>query len=523
MKNKLDCLKLINFIEKSIDFKNYILPCQNILVAYSGGQDSSALLAIFYILSKKWHFNIGVVYCNHNWNRSTVASNTAFEIIMGLNLPFYYVDSKRAIKPENQARKWRYQAFATLINHSQYDLVLTGHTLSDCAETIIFNLCRGSGLKGVCSLKKFQTFPQELPPLFQFKIQLFSSDDFKTYSNKNIFRYCLSNNLFQTKPTSLFKIENWMFVCYLRKQSAKNVNQIQNLTNVDLVGIKINPLAVKNKFISPFKNKQCEQFPITFFDPMIYLFITGRFKKTKPVYFFSPYICSLFPTLQFYLANNLKVGTNCAFFSKTVFTQNRFSLQNFRLKQSNTVLFFIQQGLKNKISKVQLKALLNRKLKERKIFITSFYYYLQPTFINDFSENVSFIRSLNFRLDSLNQLSYHLHPGDFKIPRSDDFLSTNHQSYLKSKLMIYRPLICINRKVIGIFDQQLELKLIIDQSNNDVNLTRNFIRQKILPLLKQINPQVEQNLYKFSQIAAFYLDQTGDINFDSKHLNIFKP
>jgi hypothetical protein len=33
---------------------------------------------------------------------------------------------------------------------------------------------------------------------------------------------------------------------------------------------------------------------------------------------------------------------------------------------------------------------------------------------------------------------------------------------------------------------------------------------KILPLLKQINPQVEQNLYKFSQIA-FYLDQTGDI------------
>jgi hypothetical protein len=25
-----------------------------------------------------------------------------------------------------------------------------------------------------------------------------------------------------------------------------------------------------------------------------------------------------------------------------------------------------------------------------------------------------------------------------------------------------------------------------------------------------INPQVEQNLYKFSQIAAFYLEQTGE-------------
>jgi PP-loop superfamily ATP-utilizing enzyme len=45
MKTKLDCLKLINFIEKSILKKYFTL--QNILIAYSGGQDSSALLAYF--------------------------------------------------------------------------------------------------------------------------------------------------------------------------------------------------------------------------------------------------------------------------------------------------------------------------------------------------------------------------------------------------------------------------------------------------------------------------------------------
>jgi predicted PP-loop superfamily ATPase len=47
MKTKLDCLKLINFIEKSIDFKKIFYPAKNILIAYSGGQDSSALLAYF--------------------------------------------------------------------------------------------------------------------------------------------------------------------------------------------------------------------------------------------------------------------------------------------------------------------------------------------------------------------------------------------------------------------------------------------------------------------------------------------
>jgi tRNA(Ile)-lysidine synthase len=81
--------------------------------------------------------NIGVVYCNHNSN-SPKASICAFEIIQNLNLPFYFVDSNRAIKPENQARDWRYQSFATILNNSHYDLLLTGHTLSDCAETILF-------------------------------------------------------------------------------------------------------------------------------------------------------------------------------------------------------------------------------------------------------------------------------------------------------------------------------------------------------------------------------------------------
>jgi tRNA(Ile)-lysidine synthase TilS/MesJ len=92
MKTKLDCLKLINFIEKSIDFKKNILPCQNILIAYSGGQDSSALLYL-YILSKNGTL-ILVVYCNHNWTHSTKASSTAFDILQNLNLPFYFVDSK---------------------------------------------------------------------------------------------------------------------------------------------------------------------------------------------------------------------------------------------------------------------------------------------------------------------------------------------------------------------------------------------------------------------------------------------
>jgi PP-loop superfamily ATP-utilizing enzyme len=66
--------------------------CKNILIAYSGGQDSSALLAIFYILSKNGTL-ILVLSIVITIGHIQPKSSTAFDILH-LNLPFYFVDSK---------------------------------------------------------------------------------------------------------------------------------------------------------------------------------------------------------------------------------------------------------------------------------------------------------------------------------------------------------------------------------------------------------------------------------------------
>jgi hypothetical protein len=91
MKTKLDCLKLINFIEKSIDFKKIFYPVKyfNSIFRWT---DSALLCHILYF--KKNGTLILCVYCNHNWTHSTKASSTAFDILQNLNLPFYFVDSK---------------------------------------------------------------------------------------------------------------------------------------------------------------------------------------------------------------------------------------------------------------------------------------------------------------------------------------------------------------------------------------------------------------------------------------------
>ena len=81
MKIKLDSLQLINYIEKSSLFCDNYIVNKKILIAYSGGQDSTSLLAIFYILSKKWNFELGIVYCNHCWKDSTQNRLAIFETL----------------------------------------------------------------------------------------------------------------------------------------------------------------------------------------------------------------------------------------------------------------------------------------------------------------------------------------------------------------------------------------------------------------------------------------------------------
>nr|YP_009367840.1 tRNA(Ile)-lysidine synthetase [Hazenia capsulata]ARK14892.1 tRNA(Ile)-lysidine synthetase [Hazenia capsulata] len=177
MSMNLDCLKLLNFIETSTFFKTNHIRHKKILIAFSGGQDSLCLLTVFFILCQKWEFQLGVVYCNHCWKDSNETSLAVFKILEKFDIPFYFVESpnSKPMKPEQKARIWRYSSFHTILKWEKYDFVLTGHTLSDCAETVLFNLFRGTGLKGICSLKEYQTFEMSKDNPFFFKKTKFES------------------------------------------------------------------------------------------------------------------------------------------------------------------------------------------------------------------------------------------------------------------------------------------------------------------------------------------------------------
>lgn len=59
---------------------------------------------------------------------------------------------KGTFKEENSARIWRWQCYNEVLSSGKVDLIATAHHLNDNAETVLFNLARGSGLSGMTGI-----------------------------------------------------------------------------------------------------------------------------------------------------------------------------------------------------------------------------------------------------------------------------------------------------------------------------------------------------------------------------------
>ena len=64
---------------------------------------------------------------------------------------------------------------------------------------------------------------------------------------------------------------------------------------------------------------------------------------------------------------------------------------------------------------------------------------------------------------------------------------------------VVRPLLCVNKEVILRYTQEKQLQYVTDSSNLQDEYTRNKIRRQVIPLLKDINPSVEDAILRTSE------------------------
>jgi tRNA(Ile)-lysidine synthase len=137
---------------------------QWLLVAVSGGQDSLCLIRLLLDLQPKWEWHLAIAHCNHRWRTDATANAEYVEQLAQVwQVPYYGSTAVEIPTSEAAARQWRYQAFTEIATKHGYSVVVTGHTASDRAETLIYNLIRGSGADGLQAL----TWKRSLTPAVQ--------------------------------------------------------------------------------------------------------------------------------------------------------------------------------------------------------------------------------------------------------------------------------------------------------------------------------------------------------------------
>ncbi len=126
-----------------------------VVVAVSGGADSTALLLILAELADELGIVIHVAHFDHRTRPKESAEDADFvaKLANRIGAPIRVGRADKPTKTEDAARTARYDFLRRAANEIGATAIATGHTRDDQAETVLLHLTRGSGLSGLAGMR----------------------------------------------------------------------------------------------------------------------------------------------------------------------------------------------------------------------------------------------------------------------------------------------------------------------------------------------------------------------------------
>jgi len=149
---------MLERVARTIHRYNMFAPGHRVGVAVSGGADSVCLLHALVELAPRWALRLRVLHLNHQLRGAESDRDAEFVREMasqlGLEADVECADvpdlhARQGGNLEQLARQVRWDFFVRRIREGSVDRVAAGHTLSDQAETVLFRILRGCGLRGL--------------------------------------------------------------------------------------------------------------------------------------------------------------------------------------------------------------------------------------------------------------------------------------------------------------------------------------------------------------------------------------
>ncbi len=227
-KSKVFSNIFFNFTQKldSLNQKKY-------LVAVSGGPDSLALVALSRAYSIYKKIKIHYVLVDHNIRKNSGKESKKVKKLLKKNKIDLkiFVNKRKIVKNiQAEAREARYEILLNYCKKHRIKILITAHNLEDQVETFFMRLSRGSGLKGLSSMRTLSKISPQV----------------------SLFR-----PLLDTKKIFLIKISKSVFGTYVKDPSNHNQKflrtKVRNLKKpLEKSGIKYDQIfrSIKNLSIS---------------------------------------------------------------------------------------------------------------------------------------------------------------------------------------------------------------------------------------------------------------------------------
>ncbi|MBO5279356.1 MAG: tRNA lysidine(34) synthetase TilS [Lachnospiraceae bacterium] len=139
-----------------------IEPGDRIVLGLSGGADSVCLFFLLLALREELGFTFFCVHVHHGLRGEEADGDEQYarQLCERYNISyssfFYKVEEeagKQGCSTEEMGRLLRYQCFEKVLNEKNCNKIAVAHHMADQAETVLYHLCRGSGLAGLAGMR----------------------------------------------------------------------------------------------------------------------------------------------------------------------------------------------------------------------------------------------------------------------------------------------------------------------------------------------------------------------------------
>ncbi len=230
--------KLIRKVLKTIEKYNMIEKGDMIVLAISGGPDSTCLLDILNQIKEQLKISLMVAHVHHGIRKKEADVEARFIRLKSfhLNLPFQQkslsvprMAKEKGLSIEQAGRRARYEFFQELADKYQAQKIALGHHADDQVETILMRLIRGSGLRGLRGIPpKRGVFIRPLIECTREEIEL--------YCKRRKLAFCFDST--NKEPMYLRNKIRYQLIPLLKEEYnpaiKRNLLQLQNIINDEL-------------------------------------------------------------------------------------------------------------------------------------------------------------------------------------------------------------------------------------------------------------------------------------------------